>query len=114
METILIVDDDAEMRTLLRLILKREGYKVLEAENGEAALELAKVKIPSLIISDIMMENINGFMLFEFLHDDPSTQNIPMILLTRKAQTAGAWKMDSTFAYFEKPIDRGTRRMPLK
>jgi len=104
MKTILIVDDDIEMRTLLRLILKREGYKILEADNGEAALDLAKVNIPNLIISDIMMENINGFMLFEFLLDDPLTQNIPMILVTGKAQNAGAWKMDPRIAYLEKPV----------
>jgi len=104
MKTVLIVDDDAEIRTLMKRILSVEDFSVLEAENGEAALEIARKKIPDLIITDIMMENINGFMLFEFLRADKSTAKIPVILATGEAQKAGAWGMDPSVAYLEKPI----------
>ena len=104
MKTILIVDDDAEIRKLEKIILDKEGFAVIEAEDGASALEIAKAKIPDLIISDVMMENINGFMLFEFLRDDPKTEKIPMILVTGKAQTAGAWNLDPNIGYLQKPV----------
>lgn len=104
MKTILIVDDDDQIRTLERIILSKEGFAVIEAEDGASALEIAKEKIPDLIISDVMMENVNGFMLYEFLRDDPKTEKIPMILVTGKAQTAGAWNMDPHVGYLQKPV----------
>lgn len=104
MKTILIVDDDAAIRKYERIVLVREGFEILEAEDGAAALEIAKAKIPDLIISDVMMENMNGFMLFEFLRDDPATEKIPMILVTGQAQSAGAWNMDSKIGYLLKPV----------
>lgn len=104
MKTILIVDDDAEIRKLEKIVLAKEGFNIVEAEDGASALELAKAKLPDLIISDIMMENINGFMLYEFLRDDPRTEKIPVILVTGEAQAAGAWKMDPHVGYLQKPV----------
>jgi twitching motility two-component system response regulator PilH len=104
MKTILIVDDDDQIRTLQKMILSKEGFAVIEAEDGASALEIAKAKMPDLIISDVMMENVNGFMLYEFLRDDPKTENIPMILVTGKAYAAGAWNMDPHVGYLQKPV----------
>ncbi len=104
MKTILIVDDDPDMRKLTNVVLTKEGYKIIEAEDGSIALDLIKTKIPDLIISDVMMENVNGFMLYELLHDDPATKNIPMIFMTGAAQKAGAWDSDPSVVYLEKPI----------
>jgi Response regulator containing CheY-like receiver, AAA-type ATPase, and DNA-binding domains len=105
MKTVLIVDDDSEMRKLIRIILSKEGYGIIEAEDGSAALDIAKGKSPDLIISDIMMENVNGFMLYELLHDDPVTEKIPMIFVTGTTQKAGAWDSDPNVVYLEKPIN---------
>lgn len=104
MKTILIVDDDAEIRKLEKIILEKEGFSVIEAEDGASALEIAKEKLPDLIISDVMMENVNGFMLYEFLRDDPKTEKIPMILVTGKAHSAGAWNLDPHIGYLQKPV----------
>lgn len=105
MKTILIVDDDPEIRKLLNAILSKEGYTVIEAEDGSVALDLAKEKLPDLVVSDVMMENVNGFMLYELLRDEPSTKNIPMIFVTGQAQKAGAWASDPSVVYLEKPVD---------
>ena len=104
MKTILIVDDDPDMRKLATIILTKEGYGIIEAEDGSIALDLVKEKKPDLVISDVMMANVNGFMLYEMLHDDPATKNIPMIFVTGEAQRAGAWDSNPNVAYLEKPI----------
>lgn len=104
MKTILVVDDDPDMRKLATIILTKEGYAIIEAEDGSLALDLVKEKKPDLIISDVMMENVNGFMLYELLHDDPSTTDIPIIFVTGEAQQAGAWDSNPNVVYLEKPI----------
>ena len=104
MKTILIVDDDPDMRKLATIILSKEGYGIIEAEDGSIALDLVKVKMPDLIISDVMMANVNGFMLYEMLQDDPVTKDIPIIFVTGEAQRAGAWDSNPNVEYLEKPI----------
>ena len=104
MKTILIVDDDPSMRLFERRVLAPEGYGILEAEDGAAALDIAKAKLPDLIISDVIMDNVNGFMLVEYLLNDPATEKIPMILVTGQAQKAGMWSSDANIGYLRKPV----------
>ncbi|HTX17182.1 MAG TPA: response regulator [Bacteroidota bacterium] len=105
MKKILVVDDDPDVRKLWDIVLTKQGYTVIEAEDGSAALDLAKENLPDLVISDVMMENLNGFMLYELLRDEPKTRNIPMIFVTGEAQKAGAWASDPSVAYLEKPVE---------
>ena len=84
-----------------------EGFKILEAEDGAAVLEIARAKLPDLIISDVKMDNLNGFMLIEYLRDDPATAKIPLILVTGKAQNAGMWDFDRNIGYLRKPVSPG-------
>ena len=105
MKTILVVDDDPEIRKLMKIILSRKGYGIIEAEDGSIALDLAKQKLPDLVITDVMMANVNGFMLYELLRDEPATKKIPVIFVTGEAQRAGAWQSDPNVSYLEKPID---------
>ena len=104
MRTILIVEDYNPMLEFEKKVLIPEGFEIFEAENGEAALEIAKAKLPDLIISDVKMDNLNGFMLIEYLRDDPSTAKIPMILVTGEAQNAGMWNSDRNIGYLLKPV----------
>lgn len=105
MKTILVVDDDPELRKLMKIILSHKGYGIIEAEDGSTAFDLAKEKIPDLVITDVMMANVNGFMLYELLRDEPATKKIPVIFVTGEAQLAGAWESDPGVTYLEKPIE---------
>lgn len=104
MRTILIVDDDRDVRSMMKLALRTSGHKILEAEDGIVAHSLAIAKKPDLIISDVMMDNANGFMFCEMLRRDPVTAHIPIILVTGAAQGAGAWESDKSISYLQKPI----------
>jgi len=85
-------------------ILRSGGFKVLQASDGLIALSIATRKKPDLIISDVMMDNLNGFMLCELLRKEPKTTNIPIFLITGEAQRAGAWQSEMNVKYFQKPI----------
>ncbi|WP_316838507.1 two-component regulator propeller domain-containing protein [Pedobacter gandavensis] len=81
--TILIVEDNEELRALIKDLLEPE-YHVLESTDGLQALQLAKIEIPDLIITDVMMPNMNGFELCQEIKSDEQTSHIPVILLTAK------------------------------
>ncbi|MEW6493995.1 MAG: response regulator, partial [Cyanobacteriota bacterium] len=81
-KTILVVDDEAPIRELLRQQLEAEGYSVKEAQNGVDAITKVKKEIPDLIILDVMMPAMNGFDVAAVLKNDPETLRIPIILLS--------------------------------
>ena len=81
-ETILIMEDDPSVMMPLADILESEGYSVLRAENGSKGVQLAKAEKPELIVSDIMMPEMDGMEAFEELQKDPHTAVIPFIFLT--------------------------------
>ncbi len=80
--TILVVDDDTPIRSLLRQELTETGYQVQEAANGKAALDMVRMSKPDLIILDVMMPEINGFDVAAVLKNDPATMDIPIIILS--------------------------------
>ena len=104
MKTILVVDDDKELRTMMRFVLAQNSFNVVEADNGTTALSLATEVQPDLVISDVKMDNVNGFMLCEMLRKEPATSSIPIILMTGTAFVAGAWGADDSIGYLEKPV----------
>jgi two-component system, OmpR family, KDP operon response regulator KdpE len=81
--SILVTDDDHRMRRLLRLNLEQAGYRVATAEDGPAALDLAELDPPDLILLDIMMPGIDGFTCLERLRE---FSDVPVILLTAKGE----------------------------
>jgi len=89
-ETILIVEDNRDLRTYIADILRRANHQVLETENGREALDLlqdlsAKNQMPQLILSDIMMPVMDGFQLLKVLKDTPVFQQIPVVMLIARA-----------------------------
>jgi threonine synthase len=85
---IAIVDDNPDVRRLIRRILQAQGdYQLYEATNGREAIELAKAEHPSLIILDLMMPEVDGFGVISALQADPSTSDIPIIVITAKELT---------------------------
>jgi len=101
---VLVVDDEDAFREMIVVMLKKEGYETMEADNGLNAFELAKANVPDLIVSDVMMYSGSGFILREFLKRESLTANIPLILMSGKAQTAGAWGSDPAVEYLQKPF----------
>ncbi|MDR3573523.1 MAG: response regulator transcription factor [Anaerolineaceae bacterium] len=82
-KTILMVDDKANMRSMVRDYLSEENFRVLEAENGQQALAVARQEKPDLILLDIMMPKMDGY---EFLQAFRKEQNTPIILLTARLE----------------------------
>ena len=82
MKKILVVEDEATIRMNLTLMLKGEGYAVDSAEDGRAGIEHAKSFAPDLIVSDVMMPELDGFGMLEALRADPRFADTPFIFLT--------------------------------
>ena len=101
--TVMIVDDEPDMRHLLRITLELAGYGVVEAAHGEAALEQVRRSPPQIVLTDQMMPRMNGRELIERLRAEETTKAIPIVMLsgTRAAQ-AGA---DAADAVLGKPFD---------
>ena len=85
-QKILIVDDDAMLRTLLTFKLSAEKYSVLEAPDGQQGLELARKELPDLIVLDSMMPVLDGTGTIKQLKSDPDLKSIPVIMLTARRE----------------------------
>ncbi len=102
--TILVVDDDTPIRSLLRQELGDAGYQVQEASNGKAALDMVRMSKPDLIILDVMMPEINGFDVAAVLKNDPATMDIPIIILSIVQDKERGLKI-GVDRYLTKPIN---------
>lgn len=104
---VLVVDDEPAIRMICCANLRLDGCEVLEARNGEEALELARAAMPDLVLVDVNMPVLDGFGLADALRADQRTSNVPFIFLTgerdpgieARALEAGA------AGYFPKPFD---------
>ena len=85
--TILVVDDDPVILKLLEVNFEMEGFTVLIAHDGAEGIDVARSDRPDVIVSDIMMPKKSGLELVTDLKGDPDTSDIPIILLSAKAQT---------------------------
>ena len=79
---VLVVDDDEANRTLLRDPLEAHGYEIIEAENGEQALQKVEQRPPDVILLDVMMPRMDGFEVCRRLKKDPGTAHIPILIVT--------------------------------
>jgi two-component system, cell cycle response regulator DivK len=112
-EKILVVEDNVQNRTLMRQILAHYGYEVLEAVDGLTGLEMAREHLPALILLDIQMPVMNGFMVIRELRNHPELNGIKTIAVTSFAMKGDREKaLQAGFdEYVTKPID--TRTFPL-
>jgi CheY-like chemotaxis protein/anti-sigma regulatory factor (Ser/Thr protein kinase) len=85
--TVLVVEDDADTRALLRRLLTREGWAVTEATNGRVALERMAESHPELILLDLMMPEMDGFAFLEALRQQEAWRSIPVVVVTAKDLT---------------------------
>ncbi len=82
MKTILFIEDEPTLQKLVGHLLEEEGYKIINALDGEVGLELAKKTKPDLILLDLILPKKDGFVVLQELKDDQSTKQIPVIVLT--------------------------------
>jgi two-component system sensor histidine kinase/response regulator len=89
MKKILVIDDEEYLRDMVKIALTDRGYQVVEASNGADGIELARRELPDLILCDVRMERVDGYLTLATLHNEPATAAIPFILMTGLADTAG-------------------------
>ena len=85
-QKILCIEDEAEMIDLIRLILGRKGYEVLGATGGMDGIKKVKQTLPDLVLLDLMMPDMDGWEVYQQMKADDATRNIPVIVVTAKAQ----------------------------
>lgn len=79
---ILIVEDDLDNTILVRMLLERENFEVITAENGKKGFEITKAETPNLIVLDLDMPVVDGWKMLEQLQSDPTTKPIPVVVVT--------------------------------
>jgi len=86
---ILVIDDEEWLREMVHLALTQKGYDVIEAANGAIGIEVARKELPDLILCDVNMEKVDGYLALSSLRNEPTTASIPFILMTGLADNAG-------------------------
>ena len=89
MKRILVIDDEEWLREMVHIALTEKGFDVLEAENGAVGIEKARQELPDLILCDVNMEKVDGYLTLSSLRNEPATAAIPFILMTGLADNAG-------------------------
>lgn len=110
-KTILVVDDEQDVRTYLRTLFAKEGHTVETAANGEEGLDRAKEVRPDLVFLDILMPKRTGIMLYRKLRKDKELESVPVVILTGLAQYRSFFAQDfeevpPPDAFVEKPPQR--------
>jgi two-component system, OmpR family, alkaline phosphatase synthesis response regulator PhoP len=104
---ILAVDDEKHIVRLVQVNLERQGYEVVTAFDGKEALQKVEEERPDLVVLDVMMPYMDGFEVLQNLRRNPSTREIPVIMLTAKAQDADVFKgwQSGVDCYLTKPFN---------
>ena len=104
---ILTCDDEKHIVRLIQVNLERAGYEVVTAYNGAECLEAVAADKPDLIVLDVMMPEMSGFEVLEKLKANPDTKDIPVIMLTARAQDADVLRgwQSGVETYLTKPFN---------
>lgn len=105
--TILIADDDPEIRAILRTFLAEQPYDVLEAVDGEQALETILVERPDVVILDVMMPELNGWEICKYVKEKDELRGVGILMLTAIGKTVNELTSPLYGAddYLDKPFD---------
>lgn len=103
---VLVIDDDATVRDLMRRYLSREGFDVVTAGSGAEGLELAREMRPSVITLDIFMPDMDGWSVLQALKQDAALNRIPVIIMTVSDEKQRGFTLGAS-GYLTKPVDRG-------
>jgi two-component system cell cycle response regulator DivK len=116
MKRILIAEDKATSRELLRTVLENQGYTVVEAADGKQALQQARAEVPDLILLDLQMPLRSGYEVVSELRQDPRFSTIPIVALTASAMHGDREKaLDAGFSgYLTKPLSLSTLRQEIQ
>ena len=115
--TVLVVDDDRDIRALLTTLLNNEGYKVLESADGLAAIKTASQERPDVILMDVSMPVLSGLEVLKRLRGSPATKTIPVILVTAMPGLKTGYNSIGEFgdtSYITKPWRRGAIERAVK
>ena len=106
MARILVIDDDAGLRQMVKLMLEREGHEALLAENGQAGIDAALAQNPDVAIIDLMMPGLSGYDVTRQLRSDPRTATMPILILTARSQPMDKQMATSAGAnaFMSKPV----------
>lgn len=106
MTTVLVVDDSQTVRHMLSELLIDSGMSVLEATNGVEAKQQIQTKFPDLVITDLIMPEMNGYELCRWIKNEPKTQGIPVLICSTKSEEFDRyWGMkQGADAYITKPF----------
>ena len=104
---IMAVDDERHIVRLIQVNLERSGFQVITAFDGPDALKKVETDRPEVIVLDVMMPKMDGFEVLKRLQANPETRNIPVIMLTAKAQDADVFRgwSSGVSAYLTKPFN---------
>jgi PAS domain S-box-containing protein len=103
--TVLVIDDEPEAQEIIERFLRKEGFEVATAGNGEEGLRLAHKLKPAAITLDVMMPEMDGWSVLRALKADPGLQDIPVVMLTMLDDKSKGYSLGAT-DYLTKPVDR--------
>ena len=86
-QTVVCIEDEPDMIDLIEVILSPKGYKVIGAHGGKQGLATVKEKLPDIVLLDLMMPDMDGWQVYQQLKADEKTREIPVIVVTAKAQS---------------------------
>lgn len=103
---VLVADDDPDILLLMTLTLERDGYDVVAAKDGLSALEAAVERAPHLVLLDLMMPGLDGYEVTRRLRREPTTKNLPIVIVTAAAEESQAARAleAGADAYMKKPF----------
>ena len=106
--TVLVVDDDPNIRRMIVAALKRDGYDFIEAPNGREALDMMRAQHPDVVVLDLMMPILSGWDVLRERADDPDLRGIPVIIISANRDPEVATAVaQGICAFLPKPFDIG-------